>query len=435
MNHTIHIEKIINGGMGLGRLENGIVVMTPFVLPGEEVLVEERKIQRGYIEAATVEILHASPDRATPPCKYYMQCGGCDLQHMNISAQHQAKENIIRDLLQRAGVSPGDQPLSPIIASPQPFHYRYKIRLKVSPEGVIGFHQAGSNTIIDIDYCHVATEILNRALQELRGSNLMQTIAGITEEIELLHSPAVDRVFCILHPHKKISYPREKIAGQLSSFTCIAAIAVKNGRDVEFLARNNEENRLRQDFDASVCEHPYSLSWTPGCFFQANALLNEQLIKLACSLMGNTKGKTVLDLFCGMGNFSIPLALQGALVTAIEHNEECIAQANTNAADLELTNAQFLSGDVQKWTRKAVKHGQQFDNVLLDPPRQGMGREIVLLAELLPAKIIYISCDPATLSRDLAHLQKNGYTLSSITPCDMFPQTHHIESVALLEKN
>jgi len=135
-----------------------------------------------------------------------------------------------------------------------------------------------------------------------------------------------------------------------------------------------------------------------------------------------------------MGNFSIPLAIQGAIVTGIERNEECIDQAKNNALKLGLDNTLFFSGDVHKWTRKAVKHGQKFDVVFLDPPRQGMGKDIIFITELLPSKIIYISCDPATMSRDIAHLQDHGYTLSSITPCDMFPQTHHIESIALLEK-
>jgi 23S rRNA (uracil1939-C5)-methyltransferase len=434
MNHTIRIEKIIHGGLGLGRLENGIVVMTPFVLPNEDVLVAEIKKQRGYIEAEPVEILQSSPDRVEPLCKYYMQCGGCDLQHMNLTAQHKAKENIIRETLNRAGITLEEQTICPTIVSPKPFHYRYRIRLKISPEGVIGFHQAGSNSIIEIEYCHVATDILNSALNELRNSSLIEEIAHVTREIELLHSPSDDRVFCVLHLHKNKFYPQEKITSHLSSFDVITAIAIKKGRDIELIARDKEEYHLQQDFDASACGQPFSLSWTPGCFSQGNAEQNTQLIKLACSLAKNSKGKKILDLFCGMGNFSIPLAIQGAIVTGVERNEECINQANINALKLGLDNTLFFSGDVHKWTRKAVKHGQKFDIVLLDPPRQGMGKDIIFITELLPAKIIYISCDPATMSRDIAYLQNYGYSLSSIIPCDMFPQTHHIESIALLEK-
>ena len=354
---------------------------------------------------------------------------------MSLAAQHEAKEKIIRETLTRAGVTLGEQTICPTIASPKPFHYRYRIRLKISPEGAIGFHQAGSNSIIDIEYCHVATEILNRALNELRGSSFIEEIAQVTREIELQHSPSDDRVFCVLHLHKNKSYPQKKITNHLSSFNIITAIALKKGRDIELISRDKEEYKLQQDFDASACGQPFSLTWTPGCFSQGNAEQNTQLIKLACSLAKNCKGKKILDLFCGMGNFSIPLALQGAIVTCIERNEECIDQANINALKLELDNTLFYNGDVHKWTRKAVKHGQKFDIVLLDPPRQGMGKEIVLITELLPSKIIYISCDPATLSRDIAQLQDHGYSLSSITPCDMFPQTHHIESIALLEKN
>jgi len=232
MNHTIHIEKIIHGGQGLGRLENGIVVMTPFVLPNEEILVAEIKKQRGYIEAETVEILSPSPDRVEPLCKYYMQCGGCDLQHMSLAAQHKAKENIIRETLNRAGVTLEEHTICPTITSPKPFHYRYRIRLKISPEGVVGFHQAGSNTIIEIEYCHVATDILNSALDELQNSSLIKEIAQVTREIELLHSPSDNQVFCVLHLHKNKSYPQEKITSHLSSLNVITAIAIKKGREI-----------------------------------------------------------------------------------------------------------------------------------------------------------------------------------------------------------
>lgn len=435
MKHTIRIEKIIHGGRGLGRLDNGIIVLTPFVLPGEEVVVREKNIQRGFIEADPVQILRPSPDRVEPPCPYYMRCGGCDLQHMSLSAQHAAKENIAGESLTRAGVAVGELAVSAITPSPQPLHYRYRVRLKVSPEGALGFHQAGSNAIVDIEYCHVATKLLNEALNELRGSRFLEAMAPHIREIELLHSPADGLIFCVLHPHRDRSFPREKATEHLPALNLIAAVAVKKGHKVEMVSQDRQEDKLRQDFAASICGREYSLTWTPGCFSQVNAEQNAVLVRLACRLAGEAPGKDVLELFCGMGNFSIPLALQGAEVTGIERHEECIAQAVSNASRLGLRNARFFDRDVQTWLRKAARHGKSYRTILLDPPRQGMGKEILLLTDLLPARIIYISCDPATLARDIALLEKNDYHLSSFAPFDMFPQTHHIESVALLEKN
>jgi 23S rRNA (uracil1939-C5)-methyltransferase len=376
MNHTIRIEKIIHGGQGLGRLEDGIIVMTPFVLPGEEVIVKERKKQRGYLEAEPVKILQPAADRIDPPCPYYMRCGGCDFQHMNLAAQHDAKETIIRESLNRAKVSVGNNTLRSIIPAPKPFHYRYRIRLKVSPQGEVGFHQAGSNTIIDIEYCHVATEKLNRALNELRGSSFLETVAPDTREIELLHSPSDDRIFCVLHPHKKTSYPEEKLTDHLSSLEVISRVAIKKGRNVVPIARDQQGDQMRQDFDASINGNPYSLTWTPSCFSQVNAEQNATLIQSVCQLAGECKDKEVLDLFCGMGNFSIPLALQGAAITGIERHTQCIAQAKNNASKIGLSDARFFDLDVHKWIRKAAKRSKGFSIVLLDPPRQGMGKDI-----------------------------------------------------------
>lgn len=435
MNHTIRIEKIIHGGRGLGRLNNGIIVMTSFVLPGEEVVITEKNKQRGFIEAETVKILNPSPDRVEPPCPYYMRCGGCDLQHMSLEAQHAAKESITRDALNRAGVPAGERIISNITPSPQPFHYRYRIRLKVSLEGAIGFHQAGSNSIVDVEYCQVATELLNNALRELRDSRFPEIIAPHAGEIELLHSPADNRIFCVVHPHRGNAFPLEKLSKILPAPNLITAVGVKKGRKVEMMAQSAEGDTLRQDFAASICGHEYSLIWTPGCFSQVNAEQNAMLIRQTCRLAGESQGKDILELFCGMGNFSIPLALRGAVVTGIERHEECIAQAIRNGSRLGLDNTRFFDRDVHTWVRKAIKYSKKYGTILLDPPRQGMGKDIVLLTELLPSRIIYISCDPATLARDIALLEKHDYHLSSLAPFDMFPQTHHTESVALLEKN
>ncbi|MCI5222771.1 MAG: class I SAM-dependent RNA methyltransferase, partial [Candidatus Electrothrix sp. AR4] len=169
------------------------------------------------------------------------------------------------------------------------------------------------------------------------------------------------------------------------------------------------------------------------CFFQVNPGQNEQLIQRACSLAGDLSGKTVLDLYSGMGNFSIPLGLCGGAVTGIEGNLESVEWAKKNAALAEIT-ARFFAADVPGSLRQLAGDQERVDFILLDPPRTGIGKAAALLPELQPEKIIYISCDPATLARDLGTLCDKGYHLVDLTPLDMFPQTSHIESVALLEK-
>ncbi|HER62954.1 MAG TPA: class I SAM-dependent RNA methyltransferase [Desulfobacteraceae bacterium] len=435
MNHTIRIEKIIHGGRGLARLDDGFVVLTPFVLPGEKVLIREQKKLRGHIEAETVDILEPSPDRVDPPCPYYLRCGGCDLQHMSPAAQHTAKENIVRESLTRAGIDAGKFAFHGIIPSPRSFNYRYRIRLKISPDGAIGFHRAGSNSIVDIENCLVATDILNRSLDELRRSGLAEAAAPALKEIELLHSPADDRVYCVLHTSGDISGSKKIIDYCIPKLKTIAAVTIINDGKSGLPVPGGDECVLRQDFDGVVGERPYSLRWTPGCFSQVNAGQNARLVELACRMAGEVRGRETLDLFCGMGNFSIPLTLRGGLVTGIERHKQCIEQARINCSGAGLKNVRFIDQDVEKWIRRAVKQSARYEIILLDPPRKGMGRSVTLLADLSPSRIIYISCDPATLARDIALLADCGYRLSSITPVDMFPQTHHIESVAMLEKN
>ncbi|MCL7487751.1 MAG: 23S rRNA (uracil(1939)-C(5))-methyltransferase RlmD [Desulfobulbaceae bacterium] len=435
MNHTIRIEKIIHGGQGLARQDDGFVILVPFVLPGEQVLAREQKKLRGHIEAEPVEILEPSPDRVVPPCPYYMQCGGCDLQHMSPGAQHAAKESIVRESLTRAGIDPGEHVFRPIVPSPGSFGYRHRIRLKIDAGGAIGFHRAGSNSIVDIENCLVATDLLNRALDELRRSGLAKAAAPAVKEIELLHSPADDRVYCVLHTSGDPAGSKKIIADCIPELETIAAVTIIGRTKAELKVHGRDESVLRQDFAGIVPDRPYSLSWTPGCFSQVNAGQNVRLVELACQMAGEVKGREALDLFCGMGNFSIPLALKGGLVTGIERHQECIERARINAARADLPGIRFIDRDVNKWMRKAVKRSAKYDMVLLDPPRKGMGRDIIQVAELSPSRIIYISCDPATLARDIALLQNCGYSLASIAPVDMFPQTHHIETVVMLEKN
>ncbi|MCI5124961.1 MAG: class I SAM-dependent RNA methyltransferase, partial [Candidatus Electrothrix sp. AR5] len=181
-----------------------------------------------------------------------------------------------------------------------------------------------------------------------------------------------------------------------------------------------------------------TLSWSGGCFFQVNPGQNEQLIRLVCdlagALSGNLSGKAVLDLYCGMGNFSIPLGLCGGTVTGIEGNRESIHWAKENARQARIS-ARFLVADVRAALKQLVEQGKKVDCILLDPPRSGVGKDIILLSRLEPEKIIYVSCDPATLARDLNLLCTHGYNITRVIPVDMFPQTSHIESVVLLERS
>lgn len=433
MEHTITIDKLVHGGRGIARLENNMIVLVPFVLPGEQVIAREAKKHRSYLEAEPVTILQSSPQRTIPPCSFFTRCGGCDFQHMTIGAQLKAKGNILHEAFLRAGISLQEDSIAPAISSPLSYNYRYRVRLKISPDGRIGFHESGSNSVVDITSCPIATPEINEALREIRAG-LPIAFLTLFRELELVQNPSDNAIHSILHPDRNASVSGTELAGSVASCRAVSSFSIKKGRKVT-PAGTKRPALLSQDFDERMCGRSYSLAWHPGSFSQVNILQNEALVSLVSRLAGNCNGLKILDLFCGSGNFSIPLALKGAHVTGVEHDALATARAAENARINRIKKIDFSAHDVRQWLQKKIHGATGYDTIVLDPPRKGMGKDTRLLAELGAKRIIYISCDPATLARDASLLVAAGYNLISATPVDMFPQTHHIESVVLLEKN
>ena len=431
----LRIDKIITGGLGLARQADGMVVLTRFVLPGETVEVRATKGHRGHVEADLVRVLEPSPERVAPPCPYYTVCGGCDFQHISELAQLRLKEEIFREALQRAGLQAGSQCLRPVLPSPQSYHYRYRVRLKLAPDGRLGFFQAKSNDLVRIDRCLVATELLNTALRELQASSLPARASQTIREIDLLHSPADDRVHALLLPAPKKSVDQGLLADCAGELPAMRAVWLRTGTGLKNMFGDCGPELLGQDFTQADSGQAFTLRWPPGSFSQVNAGQNARLIGLVLGLAGDIAGQRVLDLFCGMGNFSVPLALTGAQVTGVERGQDSVTWARNNAAAAGCHDAEFIAADVARALTTSAITRASFELIVLDPPRQGLGRDCAKLADLSPSRIIYISCDPATLMRDLALLCARGYRLAQLIPVDMFPQTHHIETVALLEKN
>ena len=436
MNHTIVIEKIIPGGKGLGRLNSGIVVLSPYVLPGEKVVVRESKQHRGYIEAELVDILEPSLHRVIPACPYFTRCGGCDFQHIKYHSQQVIKKEIILESLERSKAVMDLSALQSVIPSPKPYHYRFRIRLKLSRDGRLGFYKTRSNSLVEIDRCLIATDRINTALQELNNSKLLPGIATFFREIELLQSPADDLVHAVVHAENNRQLPYDQLAELAASFHHVDHLSVYDGHTCVPVPHTSSTPLLKQDFAENICGQPYTLTWSPDCFFQVNAEQNSMLVKHALQVVGQTNGQRVLDLYCGMGNFSIPFGLRRTgKLTGIEINRNSMAWAEINARTYKLQNCRFIQGDVIKQLSRLIHDNARYDILVLDPPRQGVGRKMPLLADLKPDRILYVSCDPATLMRDMAVLTDKDYTITTLIPVDMFPQTHHIESVALLEKN
>ena len=433
MEHIVAIEKVITGGKGLARLDTGKVIMTDFVLAGETVRLREVREFSGYIEGELVEVVTPSATRIRPGCVYYEECGGCDLQHAEYPEQLRIKKAIVKEAMERAGISLPKDELQEIIPSPAMWGYRYRLRLKIDLNGQPGFFKKKSNHFVAIDKCPVATDPVNAALAKLQITGCLKELAGNCNEVELLQSPIDGKITLVLLLNTKQTIPAADLQ-TISALADIDRIGCTTGKKYYQLIPPQEPTPLAQKITQPDRQQSCTLYWSGGCFSQVNAAQNELLIRLVSDLAGDLKGKTVLDLYCGMGNFSIPLALQGAAVTGIELNRESIRWARFNAESAG-TICNFFVSDVLSSLRELTNNRQQVDTIILDPPRRGIGKAAGLLPGLRPQKIIYISCDPATLARDLAILCDRGYSLGQLISVDMFPQTHHIESVALLERN
>jgi 23S rRNA (uracil1939-C5)-methyltransferase len=378
----VTVEKIVPGGYGLGFAE-GLTVFVALAAAGDRVRVRAREKKGKIVFAEIVEILQPSSERQTPPCPYFGRCGGCDFQQMNYAAQLRAKVGIIRDSLERVGKINYAREI-PIIASPDDLNYRLRAQWHVdSRKRKLGYFKRFSHEIIDVETCPILAAPLKKTLADFRANLNFGEIWSKQAEIETATNGADVSVYSteIIEPTEEISF-----------------------------AANGENYR----FDASS-------------FFQGNIFLIEELVRLA---IGETEGAAALDLFCGVGLFTLPLARKFGKVFGVEANERAIEFARKNVEAARLANVEFYAESVGEFLTE--NRLPKIDFVLLDPPRAGAERAAIdALLQLNPAKISYVSCDPATLARDVRHLTER-YEIESIAAVDLFPQTHHVETVVRL---
>nr|WP_275888441.1 methyltransferase domain-containing protein [Desulfobulbus alkaliphilus] len=340
---------------------------------------------------------------------------------------------MLAEALQRAHVAlPPGQPAAPL-PSPKPFAYRYRLRLHLDRKGRMGFHRRASNQVVPIRRCLLVHEQLNQVMARLVDFDWPQKMRTHVQALELLLCPASGRTIVVLEPRQRRRSTNFHIpADSASSPADLVVLATQPSTRGELSP--GATALLAQSFNGP--RKNYQLSWDHRCFFQVNIAQNTRLVQQALALLSpRSRPWSALDLFCGMGTFSIPLALAGARVTGVEHNRHSLHWAERNNRAAGLQGTRFITADVRSQLETMVAGREAFTSILLDPPRQGLGRTAALLPRLEPEQIIYVSCDPATLARDLGLITAGGYRVQQVIPVDMFPQTHHIESVTLLERN
>lgn len=419
----VEVEKVVYGGEGLAR-HGGRVLLIPQAAPGDRLRVEIISEKADYARAQITEILAPSPDRRPAPCPYYGRCGGCQLQHLRYEAQLRAKVAMVRESLVRiAGLRWTDE--IPIIPSEE-FHYRLRAEVKVDAAGDrvrLGYYRPSSHVLCEIDACPLLCPALNRALDEVRRYP-PEAFAGV-KAIDLAEGEE-GRV--AVHPSLRFS-PTGRLPGESRA----------DGSDAVVKSASVSSPTPTTEPQASFS--PGALVWRVGrytysfdvrTFFQANRFLLSELLE---RVVGGEEGERALDLFCGVGFFTVPLADRFARVVGVDSDGRAIEHARRNAQVNGLSHCRFAVAPVEAWLRAYGHQMTGVDLVVLDPPRAGLTRKTVeALIRMQPRRITYVSCNPTTLARDVKWLLQGGYTLASLTALDLFPQTFHVETVVRLRR-
>ncbi|MGA9349833.1 MAG: 23S rRNA (uracil(1939)-C(5))-methyltransferase RlmD [Anaerolineae bacterium] len=404
----LRLTDMAHGGDALGRCE-GKVIFVPYTIPGEEALVEIVEDKGSYARARLVEVLSPSPHQVDPPCPHFGpgRCGGCQWQHIAYQAQMEFKAAVVGDQLARLGRLP-DVPVKSTIPSASPWRYRNHVQFAVSDDGRLGFVATDGRRVETIEVCyllHPLLEELFTALDlELPGLVRLSLRVGVNTGDQMIIFETHDDEPPALESDLPVS--------------CI--LLLSDGTPVNLIGSNY--------ITEEVAGRRFRISATS--FFQVNTAAAEELVRVVGEYLAPAGGEMLLDAYCGVGTFALSLADKVGHVIGIEEDAGAVADARLNAA--ELANVEFIEGSVEALLPQLDR---RIDLAMLDPPRQGCKPEALrALIELAPRRIVYVSCDPATLARDARKLVDGGYQLVEVQPVDMFPQTYHIESVALWER-
>lgn len=436
----LHIEKLIYGGAGLAHQEDGpgagTAVFVPFTLPGEQVEAQLSAESAGYLQGSLTQVIHPSHERIEARCRHFMQCGGCHLQHADYPAQVTGKAAILNESLERAGLTARPQIK---IHTAEPWAYRNRIRLRIAlAEGTLqlGYHRRGGNDFLPIEECPIASPLLWRAssalLHLMNSDKVTERWMRDSTDVEFFGNASETKLQMTLFMHSQPSSGFDKLCTALRLSVPELIGAGTSISDVEPRRRHRRaENAVPGAswgsagllYIAATTDHWVSR----GGFFQVNRYLVDEMVRVVTQ---GREGRLAWDLYAGVGLFSRSLAKTFEQVVAVEAGQ-------TAAADLSRalkgTGGRAIHATTVEFLRSAVVQRERPDLIVLDPPRAGVGAEVcALLVRLKTAELVYVSCDPVTLARDLQLLTESGYQLAELHLVDMFPQTFHIETIAIL---
>jgi 23S rRNA (uracil1939-C5)-methyltransferase len=421
----ITVEKLVHGGTGLARLDTGQAVFVAGVLPGERAVVTLRRKRKGFFEADLAEIITPSRDRIEPPCNGETQCTGATWPHIAYPAQLRYKQDILLDTLARIGGITPERSL-PILPSPRTDHYRLRTQFNVrtiAGTQRIGFFRPGSYSLVEVDDAFLIDPLINKTLQAVR--TLERRLPPV-KEIHINATPS-GKVHILLFSEQDTLPAMDSFFENLRNTVpgVIGITGFANRKKVFALGRNQLELEIEG----------LRLLATEGNFYQVNWEQNRNMVKTVLDFAGVEGTDTVLDLYCGIGNFALPLAQRAKKIVGIESGYSAIEDAKGNASSNGIHNAEFIADDMQKGLKTLIQNKLRAEVVVLDPPRSGATlKTLERVLAFVPRTIVYVSCNPSTLARDLKYFHLFGFRLDRLQPVDMFPYTYHIECVAEMKR-
>ncbi|WP_275075046.1 23S rRNA (uracil(1939)-C(5))-methyltransferase RlmD [Providencia rettgeri] len=419
---TVVADSLDAAGQGVARLD-GKTIFVADLLPGEEAQIELTEDKRSFAKAKVVKRLSTSPQRVKPQCRYFEQCGGCQQQHIDIELQRKSKAEALQYLMMR---ETGVDKSAALVMSGESYGYRRRARLglQYQPKNqrlVMGFRQTQSNTLVDIKNCPVLAPELDALLKPLSECLNQLSIKPKLGHVELIHADN-SNIIMIRHLVPFSHADKQKLSDFENQYGVSIWLA-GNDNALETLTANSPMPEYQVAGEV--------LKFNPLNFIQVNGQVNQLMVAQALAWLDLTDEDRVLDLFCGMGNFTLPIARLAKSVVGVEGVENLVEQARNNAQLNTISNATFYNENLEAEIHTQPWAAQGFNKVLLDPARAGAAGVMEHLIKLMPEKIVYVSCNPTTLARDSKVLLDTGYQLLHLRMLDMFPHTSHLESMAL----
>ena len=436
--HTVTIEGYGEGGMGVARID-GRVVFVHGALRGEKCRVLILKTLKSVAFAKVLEVIEPSSERITPDCPYFPRCGGCTYRHIRYEEELRLKKQRVQDNLSRIGGS--DVTVEEILGARDTLRYRNKAQYPVSKDGTVGFYRARTHEVIECEHCllvkpeaDAAAEALREYMQSCRVAGYDEkTGRGLVRHLYIRSNAAGESLVCVLVNGDKL--PKEDRLVTLLRDACPKCTGIVLGTNTKkgnVILGDRYRTLWGSDrLEDTLCGKTFRLS-VPS-FYQVNRIQAERLYAKAIEFAGLTGQETVLDLYCGAGTITLALSDHAKKVLGAEIVPEAIDDARENAARNGVKNAEFFCGDASDVAKKLARENLRPDVITVDPPRKGLAADVVeIIAEMQPGRVVYVSCDSATMARDVKRLADLGYTAQRACAVDMFPRADHVETVVLL---